>query len=253
MTGAATVRRVNSEECAAACADAVSGIAAGFMLEPGTYSSGVEAGFAGLDFYFGGRGGALGDVDGDVVAAAFAFFEPSVVRSGWDAARAVMAPREAAAVFVGVGHRWATEHLAADGCDWVRLAELLDRIHAAASPACAPLFAAWRAMDEPHGGDPRALALHRLHVARELRFALHAAAVVSAGVSAQEAMAVRSPYMAGIFGWSELPEVTDDVRARWEAAELATNAAVGRLYGVLGDKERDELVSLCAAARSSVS
>lgn len=245
---------MDPEDTAAACAAAIGGIAANFMLDAGTYAAGAELGFSGIDFYAGGRGGALGDVDADVVAAAFAFFEPSVVRANWEQARAAMAPREAAAAFIACGHRWAVEHLAADGCDWGRLAELLGRVNAAASPACAPLFAAWRLMAEPTDGDARALALHRLHVGRELRFALHAAAVVAAGLSAPEAMAVRSPYMAGLFGWTEpLPEVTDDLRQRWEAAEAATNRALAPAYATLDDGAREELAALCAAALAAVS
>jgi hypothetical protein len=241
------------EETAAACADAVSGIAATFMLDPATYAAGAEAGFSGIDFYTGGRGGALGDVDADVVAAAFAFFEPSTVRANWELAGKAMAPRDAAGAFIACGHRWAAEHLAADGCDWARLAELQGRVNAAASPACAPLFAAWRAMPEPADDDPRVLALHRLNVARELRFAMHAAAVVAACVSAPEAMAVRSPYMGALFGWPELPEVTDELKARWEGAEAATNRALAPAYAAVGEGERTELASLCAAALGAVS
>ena len=68
------------EETAAACAPAVSGLAANFMLDPATYAAGAEAGFAGLDFYAAGRGGVLGHVDADEVTAAFTFFEPGTVR-----------------------------------------------------------------------------------------------------------------------------------------------------------------------------
>jgi hypothetical protein len=239
---------VTPEDTAAACAAAVSGLASHFMLDPGTYAVGIEAGFSGLDFYVGGRGGALGDVDGDVVAAAFAVLEPSMVRENWEQARAVLAPRDAAARFVAVGHRWAVDHLPESGVDWPRLAELTARVTAAASPAVAPLFAAWRAMPEPETGDPRALALHRMHVARELRFARHAAAIQAAGLSPVEALAVRQPHMAPIFGWTgELPEVDDDLRARWEAAEAATDRAMAPAYAALTGAEREELASLCSA------
>lgn len=240
------------EQTAAACASAVSGIAANFMLDPATYAAGSAAGFAGLDFYAAGRGGALGDVDADVVAAAFAFFEPGTVRTNWEKGRAVMAPRDAAARFIAAGHAWACAHLA-DGVDWSRLAVLTGRVNAAASPACAPLFAAWRTMAEPDSGDPRALALHRLQVARELRFARHAAAVVAAALSPQEAMAVRSPQMAGLFGWTDpLPDVTEDLHARWEGAERATNGALASAYATLDARERAELVDLCVAATAAV-
>ena len=63
---------------AAQTAGAVSSVGSHFMLDGTTYAHGAGLGFAGLDFYVGGRGGVLGDVDADVVAAAFAFFEPRV-------------------------------------------------------------------------------------------------------------------------------------------------------------------------------
>src|SRR5688500_6429627 len=134
-----------------------------------------------------------------------------------------MDPPEASKAFIGAGHRWALEHLDADACDWARLAELKGRVEDAASADLGPLFTGWRALPEPEDADPRALALHRLNVAREMRFAVHAAAVHGAGLSAPEAMAVKTPHMAGLFGWSELPDVNDEIRRRWEDAEAATN------------------------------
>ena len=142
------------EETAAACKDAVSQIASKFMLDGATYAAGAQAGFAGLDFYVCGRGGALGEVDADVVAAAFAFFEPGNVRSNWEQGTKVMPAREAAARFVAAGHAWAAANLPAEGADWARLADLIGQVNASASPAVAPLFVAWRAMPEPTGDDP---------------------------------------------------------------------------------------------------
>src|SRR5450432_3056007 len=54
----------------------------------------------GLDFlssYVGGRGAFLGDPDGAVVAAAFAWFEPGLVTTLWDAARSAVALDQLAA------------------------------------------------------------------------------------------------------------------------------------------------------------
>jgi hypothetical protein len=44
-----------------------------FMSDGETYKRGAELGFAGIDFYFAGRGGVLGDVSNDVVASSFVF------------------------------------------------------------------------------------------------------------------------------------------------------------------------------------
>lgn len=241
------------DETAAATTNAVSGIASHFMLDTGTYTTGAELGFGGVDFYVGGRAGVLGPVDADVVAAAFAFFEPGAVRTLWDQALGVMAPAETSNRFIACGYEWAGSHLG-DGVDWSRTAELLGTVSAAASPAVAPLFAAWRAMPEPDGSDAKALALHRFNVMRELRNAVHAAAVVSGGLLPVEALLCKTPYMAGIFGWTgDLPEVGDDHQALHAAAEHATNRALAPAFGALTDAERTELASLCQAAVGAVS
>ena len=174
-------------DTADATAAAVGSLAGNFMLDPGTYAKGAELGFSGVDFYVGGRAGVLGPVDADVVSAAFAFFEPGNVRTLWEQALGVMDPGEASSRFMACGHQWAIEHLG-DGVDWARTAELLGAVCSAASPAVAPLFAAWRATPEPDGSDAKALALHRFNLMRELRNGVHAAAVVSSGLLPVEAL-----------------------------------------------------------------
>ncbi len=73
LTAAETVR----------AADAiVHDIGSKWMLDPAVSERGKELGFGNpFAFYFAGRGGVLGDVDGSVVWAALGFFEPGVVRA----------------------------------------------------------------------------------------------------------------------------------------------------------------------------
>lgn len=239
-------------ETATATADAVSTLASHFMLDPATYAAGNELGFGGVDFYVGGRAGVLGPVDADVVAAAFAFFEPGAVRALWEQALAVMPPAEVSERFLAHGHAWADAHLG-DGVDWARTAELLATVIAAANPAGAPLFAAWRAVPEPPGLSSKALALHRFNILRELRNALHAAAVLATGLLPLEALLVKTPYMAPIFGWTgDLPTVDDHHRALHAAADEGTDRALAPAYGALAAAERAELAALCAAATAAV-
>jgi hypothetical protein len=219
---------------------------AGFMLDGATYERGGELGFDGIDFYVAGRGGAMGDVDGSVVAAAFVFFHPPTVVERWDRGRAVMPPIEAAHAFASCLDAWAAAHLA-DGIDYDRLAELEGKVIAAASPAGAPLFAAWASLPEPK--DPRALALHRMNVLRELRGGVHGAAVVASGLEPLEAVMVRAPGMAGLFGWPEPYPDPAPHKREWADAEAATNRTVGRAYGALDDAERVEFVQLALAAQ----
>ena len=102
---------VTPEEAAEATAAAVGTLSSHFMLDGATYAKGGEMGFDGMDFYVAGRGGVLGDVDGDVVSAAFVFFEPHTVRQRWESSRPVMSRADAGAAFARCGHEWAREHL----------------------------------------------------------------------------------------------------------------------------------------------
>jgi hypothetical protein len=239
------------EEAAKATATGISGIGSRFMLDPATYQRGGELGFEGLEFYVGGRGGPLGETDGDVVAAAFVFFEPNHVRSQWDAA-GTKAPRATAAEeFMACGHSWAEQRVP-DDLDVDRLVELSTKAVMTASCAGAPLFAALRRMPAPAA--PKPLALHQLNLLRELRGARHGAAVLAAGLSPLEAVATNAPYMAALFGWQgELPAVDDDLRAKWAEADAGTNRAMAGAFVELEAAERQELAELIQALEAATS
>jgi len=226
----------------------IASLPAGFMLDGATYARGGELGFDGIDFYVAGRGGALGDVDGTVVAAAFVFFHPATIVERWDRGRAVMPPSEAAQAFASCLDSWAAAHLA-DGIDYDRLAALEGKVIAAASPAGAPLFAAWAALSEPE--DAKTLALHRMNVLREWRGALHGAAVIASGLAPLEAVMVRTPGMAGLFGWPEPHPDPGPCEERWAGAQAATDRTVGRAFAALEAAERAELVELALAAEGA--
>ena len=70
---------MNPIDLGRATAPAIHDLPSKFMLDGATYVRGAELGFEGMDFYAAGRGGVLGDVTADVVAAAFVFFEPGLV------------------------------------------------------------------------------------------------------------------------------------------------------------------------------
>lgn len=216
-----------------------------FMMDGETYRCGGDIGFQGMDFYFAGRGGVLGEVSGAVVAAVMAFFEPSTVVAAWDRARIVATPARAAEAFAACAADWALAHLP-DGTDYERLAQLEGKVVTAASTSGAPLFAGWRELPEPE--DPKALALHRLNALRELRGAMHSGAVLAEGLSPVQAVVVRTPYMAALFGWgdADLPDA-EPYKAAWERAEEGTDRAMARHLAVLDDAERAEFVELCRA------
>ena len=239
------------EECAEKTTPAVSGIASYFMLDAGTYQTGAGHGYAGMDFYAAGRAGVLGDVDPDQVVGSFGFMEPGTVRGWLEQAKSVAPPPQTAVAYLACGYAWAGEHLG-DDVDWSRLADLLGRVNDAADAEGLPLFAAWRSAPEPDERDDKVLALHRFHVLRELRNEIHVGAVRDAGLTPVEAVAVRSPAMAPMFGWSDVPEADDDLRGRHAEAEAETNRRIAPAYAALDESERDELVALCEAALASV-
>ncbi|MDP1819574.1 MAG: hypothetical protein Q8K58_06710 [Acidimicrobiales bacterium] len=221
-------------------AAAVSAVGGHFMLDGNTYQRGAELGFQGLDFYTTGRGGVLGDVDADVVAAAFTFFEPGHVRAQWELGCSVLPARQAAAEFGACCAAWAEDRVP-DELDAERLSRLLDQAVAGARPACAPIFAAFRALDVPAA--PKAHAVHQMNALRELRNGLHGAAVIASGLTPLQAVSLRSPAMAPLFGWPDVTDV-DGLAPQWDAAEAATDEAMAHAFEPLTDGERAELVAL---------
>ncbi len=227
-------------------AEAIGMLPAGFMLDGATYERGASLGFEGADFYVAGRGGAMGDIDGKVVAAAFVFFNPVLVCEAWERTAKVMSRKDAAMEFAKCGASWAETHMGEGATDYKRLAELAGRVARGASPAGLALFAAWSEVDEP--SEPRQVALHRLNVLREMRGGLHGAAIVAAGIDPRVALMVRTPFMASLFGWSEPHPDPEPHRATWEEAEAATDRAMGVRLSVLDEGERSEFVELANAA-----
>ena len=241
-------------EAAAASGDAINGLGTKFMLDMDTYVYGATLGFEGADFYLSGRGGVLGETSASVVSAAFVFWNPDFIAAGWDRTAAVMPRREAADEFAGVCHRWAEANIGddIDAARLAKLAELAGRIGDTASLACAPLFAGWRSLDEPSADQPKALALHRLNALRELRGALHGAAVVAQGITPHAAVARRTPYMLPVFGWEEPHPDATDVRGPWAEAQAATERAMAPAYEDLTAAERAEFVELVNALQASL-
>ncbi len=237
-------------ELASRMAKPIGDLPANFMLDAGTYERGNELGFDGIDFYVAGRGGVLGDVDASVVSAAFVFFNPAMIRQRWERGLDVMPPSRAALEFASCLHSWSQSHLS-EGPDFRRLAELAGRVVAAASVAGAPLFAGWRSLPEPEDGV--SLALHHINGLRELRGALHGAAVLAQGLDPLIAILIRTPFMAPIFGWEEPYPDVELAKEAWCRAEAATNVASARVLGaVLDDKEQDEMAELLEAVHSAV-
>ncbi|MFC4128370.1 SCO6745 family protein [Nocardia rhizosphaerae] len=200
--------------------------------------------------YTRGRGGVLGEVDADVVTAAFGFFEPGCVRTAWESVP--LSAAEAAAGYLEACHAFGRRKLTGFA-DADRLAALLRRVVAAAPAAGLPLFAGWRAMPVPADG-PAAVA-QLTHVLRELRGGLHLLAVLANGLTPLQAILIAGspmsdgPTHAALLGWTgPFEEITDEHRARWAAAEAATNDLIAPCFAVLDAAEQSELSTLMQAA-----
>lgn len=193
----------------------------------------------GLDpmaFYVLARGAALGPVGPDLIAASFVWLHSDLIAASHATAVAKITVAQADGYWRGSMYGWARESLGDfDGCS--RLAELLSRVVGSADGAQSPVFVGWRTGGAPE--DDAAAVFHHLYALRELRSSMHACAVLAAGLSPAEAVGIRTPWLAEIFGW---PAANGDVdTSRWEAAEQATDVAMSRVFGVLSEKEQNEL------------
>lgn len=203
--------------------------------------------------YVKGRGSVLGDVDADVVTAAFGFFPPDSVRACWESVK--MPAAEARAGYARAAQEYGRRKLGSFA-EAGRLADLMQRVVDAAEVGGVPLFAGWRAVEMPEDGPARVQQLG--HVLRELRGGLHFLAVRSQGLSPLEAVVIGgSPLAEGTeqarrFGWPEPYEKpTPETRARWEAAEALTDVLIAPAFAVLSEAEHGELAESLAKAHAT--
>ncbi len=213
----------------------------------------------GLDFltsYVGGRGASLGEPAGAVVAAAFAWFEPSLVITLWEAARSAVAhdrlvqARDESTV--------ASLRDVLAGEDPGEVASLLADAAEAADGMGRPLFSGRRADGRP------ADAVHRLWWAcglvREHRGDSHVAAAAAAGLNAVE-MNILTELWIGMpmlsytatrgwppdamqravarlerLGWVDDDGLTDEGRAKRLGIEQRTDDQEQPIAAALGDR-----------------
>ncbi|MEU8079483.1 hypothetical protein AB0B31_29065 [Catellatospora citrea] len=231
-------------QTAAMAADAVNRLGGAFLECPRTLRRARELGLTGWACYVAGRGGALGDVRPDTVAAALGLITPEAVRDGWDAARRALSPREVAAHLLAECCRWGSEHLD-DAPKVDRLVELTEKAVLAADGAGLPLFAAWRAMPVP-GDGPGARAAVALHLLREHRAGALLLGVRSSGLSPMEALIAgpEGEAAAVAFGWQPpYPPVAPLLRRRaW--ADAVADRISGQAVQNFTPAERGEWITI---------
>lgn len=217
---------------------------AAFMFSSNAMAAGEPLGLDGMSTYVLGRGGVLGDVDADVVAATFAVFNPDVVRMLWDSARAKTSASRAAAAYHEACADYGREKLASvEGLDgYVDAAEA---VVGGASVVGLPLFAGWRAM--PLAPDLPGRAMQLTHVLREHRGSAHVCGIAAAGLTGAEAhFASKGESQMAMMGWQEPWPDAGGLDARLGEAESATDRIVEAAFAVLDDQRADTMAAVAA-------
>ncbi|QLY27978.1 SCO6745 family protein [Nocardia huaxiensis] len=241
---------------ASAVKDQIQQVGGGFMFSREAKAFATSTGVEGfLPGYTRGRGGVLGDVDADVVTAAFGFFPPAAIRKAWEATAATPAAKGAEG-YLRACQDFGRRKLA--GFDQTeRLAELLQVVVDAADPAGVPLFAGWRAL--PLAEDAPGRALQLIQTLRELRGGLHLMAVRSSGLAPLQAVLIAGsplasgPQQARGYGWPEpFEEITTELKGRWVQAETITDDLITPAFAALAPAAAQELISLLTACHATV-
>ncbi len=181
----------------------------------------------GLDFltsYVGGRGACLGNPAGAVVAATFAWFEPGLVGSLWEAARVAVPPDQLAQARDESTVASLREIL--DGEDPGEVASLLADAAQAADGMGRPLFSGRRADGRP--SDAVHLLWWACGLVREHRGDSHVAAVAAAGLNPVEANILTEL-------WVGMPLLSYTATRGWPAEAMRRAVEALELYGWLRD------------------
>ncbi|MFP5487193.1 MAG: SCO6745 family protein, partial [Acidimicrobiia bacterium] len=197
---------MDPREVIQATAGKIGDIGAAFYFAPETLQRGKDAGLDGFRFYFLGRGGVLGDVEAGVIRAAFGYFEPGLVEKIWSSAKEIMAPRDAARLYISCAHDLGRAKFAnVEGLD--AFVEAATTVIAAVEGTSLPLFEAVRC--EPVPDDAPAAAMHQAMVLRELRGSVHLLANTACGLESRHAHGIKRPDAFKMFGYEAEIVVTD--------------------------------------------
>jgi len=205
----------------------------------------------GMGVYVAGRFGVLGRVHADVVVASAVFIEPSFLSEAWNTVLETADPAISAEVYTSIAAEYGRAHISG-APSLERWIELSERVVDGTSPVGAPLFAGWRAVPRP--ADPAGRAYLLLHILRELRFGLHANAVVASGFPPLKAVLCGSggERAAGMLQWqAPYPELSDADRSTRVAIEDTTDKLSAASMEVLSDAELEEFVTLTTGIAES--
>ena len=197
-------------------------IGTAIYLSPDVMALAAASGWANpFAFYFAGRGGMLGDVNADVVTAAFGWFEPNAVAAMYTEGVGVAGAKAAAARMAEAHGEWGTTHYAGvEGIDDIVAVseQLVDGIEGSAIP----LFVGWR--DAARSDDAAGRAAQLMQMLREWRGGFHLVATTAVGLSPLEAILTNEGEgQAKFFGWSEPFADVSAIKAKHDEAEEITD------------------------------
>jgi hypothetical protein len=212
-----------------------------FYFTPETTAVGETMGLDVFQFYFLGRGGVLGDVEPQVVASAFGYFNPDLLSAMWNSARERCSPKQAASTYFECSAELGRSRFG-EIKDLEAFVDAADAVNEAADPVGLPLYAG--VSTEPLVDDAQGRAMQLVTVLRELRGSAHLLAVRACGLDAKTAHFIKRPGDVAMFGWSEddPPTITDHELSRYDAAEALTDDLVRPAYSVLDETGRQALV-----------
>jgi hypothetical protein len=229
------------EDVVAAASPKIGVMGWAYYFTPETAAAAEALGLDVFRFYFLGRGGVLGDVEAPVVASAFGYFNPELVATMWDSARAVVPPRDAGRAHLLASADHGRRHLA-DVADLDAFCAAAGAVNAAADPTALALYAAMRC--EPLVDDLPGRAMQLVTVLRELRGSAHLLAVRAVGLDGKAAHWITRPGDVGMFGWSEdeAPDITDRHRDAMAEAEALTDRLVAPAFAALDEPAQAALL-----------
>ncbi|MGC2167977.1 MAG: hypothetical protein WA580_02625 [Acidimicrobiales bacterium] len=234
---------MDASETATLLADPIQVLGMKFYFDPLTKEHGREHGINVVEFYGLGRAGVLGDVDTQTVIDAFTFFDRSLIDYFWTQAKVKADPVAVAAAHVGAAYAFADKTFGdLDRELLARFSDAARRVSEALDYGVCALVDGYR--QYPWPSDPVHGAYLGAIMLRELRGGLHIVAVHDANLDVVAACYLQGPEVFALHGYKEtdVPEVSDDLRAQKARAEELTNAAMARALEVLSDEQRLDLV-----------
>ena len=245
---------MNESQVASAIAPIIGSLGAEYMLDSDTAATGAAAGYkSSFDFYFAGRGGVLGDVDADVIYAAFMFFDHALVEKLWNRSIKVEGARAAGKRYLQCCDSWGRKHLA-NIPDLEKFIAPAAKLVAGVDASGLSLFAGVRA--EPLPTDAPALAYRLIDSLRELRGCYHIAALITYGLTGLQATisSKGDDGTAKMHGWPPPYPDCSSLVAQRIAAEEATNTAMARaIAACLSTIEMNTLATEITRINKSIS